>query len=228
MLHIAIIDDHEVDRIFLQKFLTTQPDFRIAGVGEDAYDACMMMNTVHPDTIILDVEKGYFAGTEIAPLLKQKSPKSSIIYFTRKEDETSIRKAIINGIDAYLLKFSDQDMLPYCIRKIREGFSYMSPRIANKVLKICSDLISSPQPEKNDDDGQKSTVILPATISRTELNIISYIAKGCSTKEIAEILNLKIGTVRNYISSAMQKAGLRNRTQIAMYALNHGLNSLTD
>ncbi|MDR1901418.1 MAG: response regulator transcription factor [Treponema sp.] len=228
MLQILIIDDHEVDRILLQKFLSGQPDLKIVGIGEEAYDACMMLNTIKPDIIILDLERGHFAGTEIIPLLKQKSPESSIIYFTHKEDEASIRRAIANGIAGYLLKFNDLDKLPYCIREIYRGFSYMSPKIASKVLKICSDLINHQNQGKKGGDLQESAEILPSTISKTELNIISYIAQGRSTREIAEILNLKLGTVRNYISSTMQKAGLRSRTQIAMYALHHGLNSLLE
>ncbi|MDR2094112.1 MAG: response regulator transcription factor [Treponema sp.] len=228
MLQIIIIDDHEVDRVLLQKFLAGQPDFNIAGVGGEAYDACLMLNTIKPDIIILDLERGCFAGTDIIPLLKQKSPKTSIIYFTRKENETSIRKAIANGIDGYLLKFTDLDKLPYCIREIHGGCSYMSPKIASKVLKICSELINTLQPEKNGNDARESANILPSTISRTELHIFSCIARGCSTREIAQTLNLKPGTVRNYISSAMQKAGLHSRTQIAMYALNHGLHHSFD
>jgi DNA-binding NarL/FixJ family response regulator len=99
----------------------------------------------------------------------------------------------------------------------------MSPRIATRVSRILSRFLRENQPEPL---SREQAFSIPLGISKTELQIMRFIGEGRSSKEIAERLNLKAGTVRNYISSAMQKTGLRDRIQMAIYAVQNGLTGI--
>jgi DNA-binding NarL/FixJ family response regulator len=210
--------------VSLQVFLSDVPGFIIAGTAKDGYEAFRLLDSVKPEIIILDLQGGFLAGTDIVPLLVKKSPRSLVIYFTRKEDETSVRAALANGVNGYLLKFDDLNKFQECIKVLRSGGIYINQKIAAKLFRSFSEILrkhakrnAAPYESKGISDP------VPPTISRTELLVISHVAQGHSTREIAGELRLKEGTVRNYVSSAMQKAGLHSRTQITLYAMVNGL-----
>jgi DNA-binding NarL/FixJ family response regulator len=219
MIRIVVIDDHEPDLNLIRGILSAQRDFEIAGVGRDAYHSLRMIGDLRPDIVILDTHK-YIDGAEFAVLLKRKFPAIASILFTNEEREEYIRKAIGGNVSGYLLKKSDLDELPSTVRCVYRGGHCISPRISDKALRILSVLLqdkglAAPRPFQGPP--------LPPDMSQRELKIIHSLALGRSNKEIAEDLKLKAGTVRNYVSSAIQKAGLRNRTEAAMFALRNGL-----
>ena len=107
------------------------------------------------------------------------------------------------------------------LRGVHGGESYVNAQITARAFQILADFFrgKNPDAQMRDENGHS----LLADFSRAELKVLRHIAKGCSSKEIAQNLGLKDGTVRNYISSLMQKAGLKNRTQIVLYAQQNGL-----
>jgi DNA-binding NarL/FixJ family response regulator len=221
MIKIVVITDPDWEQNGLKKYLSSQKDFKILGFGKDEYDALKLVNTLRPDIVLLDLYRKDIKGIEIAPLLRSKSPSTRTIILSSFEDEAHIYRALSNRIAGYLLRNMNYEKIAESIRTIYAGGVFYTPRIASKAFGFISELLN-----KNNIDRPclpQDRTVIPSTISGTELRIMTFIGEGRSNKEIAENLNLTLGTIRNYISSTMHKAGLRNRTEIAIYAFKNGL-----
>jgi DNA-binding NarL/FixJ family response regulator len=224
MIRIAIVDDQDIVRESLKILLSTQADFDVVGTGKDGYDALKLVDTFHPDILLLDIRMPIMNGVETTGVIKLRSPNTSIIILTTFDDDEYLLKAIKNGASGYLLKNSAMDELIKAIRTVYAGGSLMTPEVTSKVFRLFSELIKN-----KEDEGKNNNVVydignIPSTLSRTEIDIICHIAKGMANKEIASEMSLSEGTIRNYISSILQKIGLRDRTQIALWAIHHNIN----
>jgi DNA-binding NarL/FixJ family response regulator len=218
MIKIVIIDEHYRPNFDL--LLSKVADFKIVGIGKDGYDALRLTDSQKPDIILLDINLPFIRGTKVISLLKAHSPAIKIIVYTTVDDDEYIKNAIADGVSAYLLK-DDQSNLIEGIRTVYTGNNFMTPRITTKAFRILSALVKDQHRESCQPNGENKN--FPFCISKMEFRITTYIGRGFSNKEIAQTLHLQEGTVRNYISSILQKTGFRNRTQVAIYALNSGI-----
>lgn len=231
MIKIVIIDNWELDRNNIQALISSQDDFTIVGLGKDGYDAFKLVGELKPDIAILDISLDVIDGTDIIPLLKSKSPSTAIVFLTSLEDEEHICKAVVQEVRGYLLKDTDMDILADAVRLVYQGGRFINPKIDDKVYHILATqlkpmyLANFPHTVSSNPTVEEE-IDLPAGISRKELRIMLCVGKGHSTKKIAEDLSLTTGTVRNYLSSAMQKAGLQHRNQIPLFVFKHGLITL--
>jgi DNA-binding NarL/FixJ family response regulator len=220
MIKIVIIDGQKTSGENITLILSTQQDFQILGTGRDGYDAINMVKKLKPDVVLLDSNLQLIQRTKVVSLLKLHSPASSIIILTTVDDDEYVKETICSGVSGYLLKDSNRDTLVEGVRTVYRGGGLLTPVIAVKTFRMVSDLVRDKSPQ---DRYQTDTVPSLFKISRTEFRITACIGQGLSNKEIAKNLNLREGTVRNYISSILQKTGLRDRTQVAIYALTNGL-----
>jgi DNA-binding NarL/FixJ family response regulator len=218
MIRIGIVDDQDLVRDSLKILLSAQDDFEVVGIGKDGYEALKLVENYHPDVLLLDIRMPIMDGVEATAMLKARSPNTSIIILTTFDDDEYVLNAIRNGASGYLLKSSAMDELAKAIRTVHAGGSLMTPEIATKAFKMFSEIVKE-YPKKI--TSVKDETTLPCNLNKTELEIISHIGNGLANKEIASILKLSEGTVRNYISSILQKTGLRDRTQIAIFAVRH-------
>lgn len=239
MIRIAIVDDQEMVRESLRILLQAQADFEVVGIGKDGYEALKLVSTLQPDVLLLDIRMPVMDGVEATETLKLKSPKTAIIILTTFDDDEYVLRAIKNGASGYLLKSAGLDELAQAIRTVNGGGSLMSPDVATKAFRLFSALAKKeehkkgpssnapPLPHRNSvappEPGPPEKPGLPTNLTKTELQIMSLIGQGWANKEVASKLCLSEGTVRNYISSILLKIELRDRTQIAIYAVRHGL-----
>jgi DNA-binding NarL/FixJ family response regulator len=219
MIRIVIIDTMKQDREQISSMLFARDGFEIAGFGKDGYDALKLSARFRPDIVIMDLGKHNSEGPELVPLIKSKSPATAVIFLSGRDDNEYVIRALSAGALGYLVKETDMNKLAASVRTVYNGGYSVSPQIIIRIFGMFSDLTR----HKNVPRHPNGCEPVPANIKRTELQIMSFIARGYSNKEIAETLRLKQGTVRNYLSSAMRKAGLQNRTQAAIYAITHGL-----
>jgi DNA-binding NarL/FixJ family response regulator len=217
MIRIVVIDSEERYRQQITAYLSTQKDFEILKTGKDGYEALRLVDTLKPDILLLDINLRYIDGVQVTSILRFRSPRTAIIILTTLEDDEYVLKAICNGASGYLLKSSALDGLAEGIRTVHTGGSFMTPRIAAKAFRLFSEIVKERPREMYLFPKRK----LP-NISGIEFRITTGIVQGLSNREIAENLHLQEGTVRNYISSILQKTGLRNRTQVAIYAIKNG------
>jgi DNA-binding NarL/FixJ family response regulator len=225
MIYTVIIDAKQEDREKINTLLTLHKDFDVQGLGKNGYDAIRLVTSFKPDIAILDIDLDLINGLDVVPLLKGQSPATLIVILASQLDDDQISTALSNEIAGFLLKGMDLDNLPIILKEIHFGKYYMSPQVSTRVFYIFSEILSK---ASQTNLIPKRTHVLPPGISRTELQIMRCIGAGRSNQEIAKYLNLKAGTVRNYISSAIHTTGVRDRTQIAIYALKNGLVSSDD
>jgi DNA-binding NarL/FixJ family response regulator len=178
MIRIAIVDDQDIVRESLKILLSTQADFDVVGTGKDGYDALKLVDTFHPDILLLDIRMPIMNGVETTGVIKLRSPNTSIIILTTFDDDEYLLKAIKNGASGYLLKNSAMDELIKAIRTVYAGGSLMTPEVTSKVFRLFSELIKN-----KEDEGKNNNVVydignIPSTLSRTEIDIICHIAKG--------------------------------------------------
>jgi len=218
MIRVAVVDDQELVRDSLRVLLSAQNDFEVVGIGKDGYDALKLVESLKPDVLLLDIRMPIMDGVEATAMLKKKSPETAIVILTTFDDDEYVLKAIRNGASGYLLKSAGMDVLAAAIRTVHGGGSLMTPEIATKAFRLFSELANEHGPSS---EGEKTEV--PSDLSRTELQLMALIGSGRANKEAASEMGLSEGTVRNYISTILQKTGLRDRTQLAIFAVRNGL-----
>ncbi|MDR1046311.1 MAG: response regulator transcription factor [Treponema sp.] len=221
MIRIAIVDSCEEDRNKTVSFFKTQKDIRVSAVGANAYDAIVLASR-NPEIIILDLKGEIIDEPSVLPIIRRRSPNTSIIIYTHAEDEEHIFRSFSGGIYGYLLKCGNLDELASAVRNIHAGDYFFCYRIMAKLLQIVPDLVW-PRKSRGGPLGEYETV-LPSSLSRSELRIMFYLSQNCSNREIASYMNLAEGTIRNKISSALRKTGLRTRSELAVFALKSGIN----
>lgn len=233
MIKIVIIDSNNEDRNRIQAFLASQEDIKISAVGKDAYAAFTLVQSKKPDIALIDVGSNAMDEIEIIPLLYAKSPATAVVFLGAQADEKQIYKAIQYEVRGFVLKSDDPNALIAAVRRVHQGGRFTSPAIRDKTYRMCSQVIKDmdvgkkyPTPlPKNPPNAPKPSIL--KKISSTELKIMVCITKGHSTREIAERFSLTDGTIRNYLSSGMKKAGLQSRTQVPLFIIRHGLIEVT-
>jgi DNA-binding NarL/FixJ family response regulator len=218
MISLVIIDSQKEYRQSIERLLSSQGDFQIIGTGKDGYDALRLTETLKPDVMLLDINLSYIDGIKVTSIIKCRSPSISIIILTSIDnDDEYVLNTICNGASGYLLKSTDTERLADFVRTVYDGGSLLTPRIATRAFRMFSNLVRNNSLQET----QKS--VFPSNISGTELEIISFIGQGLSNREIAEKIQRREGTVRNRVTLILQKTGLRDRTQIAIFAIQQGL-----
>lgn len=216
MIRILIADDQALIRESLQIVLSAQPDMEVVGQAEDGFEVLEKMNQAKPDVILMDIRMPRMDGVLCTKAVKEKYPHVKIIILTTFDDDDFIFSALKYGASGYLLKGASMDELRQAIQIVHSGGAMINPDIATKVFKIFSQMAQTnyaiPVEEKNVD-----------SISKIEWQIIQQIGFGLSNKEIATKLFLSEGTIRNYLSNILSKLDLRDRTQLAIWAVQTGV-----
>jgi DNA-binding NarL/FixJ family response regulator len=232
MIRIIIVDGSESYQNRIKALISVCSDFEIVGTGKDLYDVFRLVRDKRPDIVVFDWFRTNDKATNVVPSLQSIVSTANFVILTDFEDDIHICEAFKAGVRGYLLKESDTEMLLESIRLIQKGTMQINPKISIKALNILSQVLTkSNQPVKTilqQADKMAPVPAVPSNISRTELRVLALIGHGYKTKEVAEYLGLSGGTVRNYLSSLMQKAGLQNRTQLALFAIKHGLAQAAD
>jgi DNA-binding NarL/FixJ family response regulator len=209
MIRIVIIDGQDSDRNNTKQVLSAQEDFEVVGTGKDGCEAIRLADFHRPDMLLLDINLSYLDGIEISSILNSRHPCMAVIILTRLDDEGHMRNALIHGGWGYLLKIKDMEKLPDLIRMVYSSDCLIFPRAA-------AEFVRGEPPPKADRQ-------FPINLSGMELQIIRYIGEGLDYQEIAEKMCLKLGTIRNHISVILRKTALRNRTELALFAVENGL-----
>jgi DNA-binding NarL/FixJ family response regulator len=209
MIRIVIIDGKDADRGDTEKILSAQGDLKVVATGKDGYEAIRLTDIHKPDMLLLDINLSYLDGVKTASVLSYRYPCTATIILTCLDDTRYMRNAINSGVSGYLFKDRNRENLADMIRVIHGSGCLIFPRSAAG--------FAYEEPRLEADQR------FPLNLSRVELQIIRYIGGGLDNQEIAEKLCLKIGTIRNQISVILQKMALRNRTQLAIFAVQNGL-----
>lgn len=201
-MRVVIVDDDTFITGALKTILETTEEITVVGVGADGREALELYHEYKPDVLLMDIRMKEMSGLEAAEKILTQDTQAKILLLTTFSDDEYIIKALKAGVKGYLLKQDYQSILP-ALRAVCCGQSVFGTQIMEKLPELLME--------------KKQFDWLNREIGEKELQIISLVAEGLSNKEIAERLFLSEGTVRNYISSILDKLNLRDRTQLAVF-----------
>ncbi len=212
MIKILIADDQELIRDSLRIVLSGNPDFSV-NTAANGIEVVRAVRRDKPDVILMDIRMPEMDGVQCTQIIKENYPEIKIIILTTFDDDEYIFSALKHGASGYLLKGISADRLIEAIHKVYHGNAMINEDIAGKVLKMFSQMARENAAVITVDEDYIRE------ITESEWKVIGLVSKGLSNKEIAAELFLTEGSVRNYLSSVLKKLDLRDRTQLAIWAV---------
>lgn len=216
MIKVLIADDQELIRESLKIVLSAHTDIEVIGTVADGTEVWDFVTHQKPDIILMDIRMPKMDGVLCTKAVKEAYPQIKIVILTTFDDDDFIYSALKYGASGYLLKGTSMEELHNAIRTVNEGQAMLNPDIAAKVFKLFSQMAQSNFAIQVEETDQ-------ADLNKVEWRLIQQIGFGLSNKEIASKLYLSEGTVRNYLSTILSKLQLRDRTQLAIWAVQTGV-----
>ncbi len=212
MIKVFIADDHHLVREGISLLLEQEPDISVVGQAADGESAIASIGKLKPDIVILDISMPGVNGIEAARRVIAEGFKGRIIVLTQYDKEEYVRKAIQVGASGYLLKDSLKSEVIEAIRKISGGEIYVSSSISRILVEEYLQQLKRKQITRE----------IPELTSR-ETEVLSLIAGGLSSKQIADKLFLSIRTIDFHRANITQKLGIHDVAGLTRFAIKHGL-----
>ena len=212
MIKGLLADDQELVRQSLSFVMSKQEDIEMVGTAANGREALELVEEKQPDVVLLDIRMPEMDGVECTRRIKQEFPGIKVIILTTFDDYVFAARRY--GAAGYRLKGVSVDGLTNAVREAARGGSIIAPDVASKVLQMFSRMA---QGDVQVRVNKKNALEL----TKMEWQVIREVGCGLSNKEIAGRLYLSEGTVRNYISSILRKLELRDRTQLAIWAVQN-------
>ncbi len=204
-MKLILIDDDSLVVSALKMLLEAQPDFEVTAAADDGSAALSLYREHRPDVLLMDIRMKETDGLEAASAVLSEFPDARILLLTTFSDDEYIVKALRLGAKGYLLKQDYQNIAP-AVRAVFSGQTVFGDKITARIPVLMANQCSPFD-------------YAACGISERELEVIRLTAEGLSNREIASRLYLSEGTVRNYLSSILDKLNLRDRTQLAVFYL---------
>ena len=215
MIQVLIVDDQELFRESLKVALGASPEIAVTDAVASVTEALKSAGRSRPDVALMDIRMPGTDGVEGTRLMKERFPQIKVIVLTTFDDDEYVFGALKYGASGYLLKGSSLSDLVKAIQIAYSGGAMINPDIASKMIRQFSQMAKNASGVQADDAAVKE-------IRNNEWEIIRTVGRGMSNKEIARELCLSEGTVRNSISAILFKLNLRDRTQLAIWAVQTG------
>ncbi len=204
-MKIVVIDDDRLVALSLKTILENTGKIEIAAIGGSGEEGISLYEEHHPDVLLMDIRMQGMSGLEAGEKILEKDQNARILYLTTFSDDEYIVKAFKIGAKGYILK-QDYGGIEPALCAVMNGQCVFGDTVMNRLPELMS--------EKKEPD------YTMYGLTDKEWEIVKLISKGLSNKEIAGELFLGEGTVRNYLSQILEKLGLRDRTQVAVFYYN--------
>lgn len=204
MIRVVIADDDDIFRNGLKVIIEQDGDIKVCGLagnGNTAYNLC---KTENPDIVLMDMQMPDCDGGNATLKIKQDFPGIKVLVLTTFDDKATVIKALSSGADGYVLKDVDENKIVNAIKSTMMDINVFGKTIFESIK---GKLVNS-----------RSDAI---RLTGRETELLVNIAKGMSNKEISKTMFISEGTVRNNISALLLKLNLRDRTQLAIYAVKN-------
>ncbi|HWS54628.1 MAG TPA: response regulator transcription factor [Pyrinomonadaceae bacterium] len=209
-LRVFLADDHAIMRESLRLIVDSQADMECVGEAGDGREAVEQVCRLLPDVAVLDISMPQMSGLQAAGRIKQCCPQVKVVTLTRHADGGFFQQLLGAGVSGYVLKQSASDVLLAAVRAAASGGVYLDPAVTGKITGGFARSRAKPNAAS------------PAELSAREQEVLRLIALGHSNKEIAAQTGVGVKTVEAHKANAMQKLGMRGRTDIVSYAILRG------
>ncbi|SPC20259.1 response regulator [Cupriavidus taiwanensis] len=214
-IRILLIDDHTLFRSGIRALLQRQADFEIVDEASDGVEGIKRAKQHRPDVILLDLNMPGLSGLEALQLLDEDLPQTAVIVLTVSEEAEELAAALRGGARGYLIKNIETEALIAGIRRAAAGEPVISDSMTAKLVAQFRAPVPAVAPRQDD---------APRLTAR-EREIVQGLARGESNKEIARDLGVAESTVKIHVQNILKKLNLASRVQVAVYAVEHGLNT---
>ncbi|HZW39932.1 MAG: response regulator [Syntrophothermus sp.] len=216
---VVLADDHTLVRAGIKSLLQSIPGFSVIGESDNGRDAIKLVESLHPDIVLLDIAMSELNGLEAAARINKESLSSKVIILSMHASEEYVLQALRAGASGYLLKESAPTELEIALRAVARGETYLSPTISKHVVDDYLRRVSS-----GNSSTEKTIEPFPhEQLTPRQREILQLIAEGNSTKEIAAKLNLSVKTIETHRMQIMERLGIRDVAGLVRYAIRAGI-----
>jgi DNA-binding NarL/FixJ family response regulator len=228
VIRVILVDDQTLLRESFQRLLELEDSIEVVGKAGDGVEALTLVEHLAalgslPQVALMDIRMPRMDGVEATRQLALRFPEIGVLILTTFDEETYVVEGLRAGARGYVLKDVSAAQLLDAIRAVKRGESPLQPSVAAKLV---AHLNRRPAQESSmpSGGGGSGTAggLLVDDLTEREYEILRYVARGESNREIGEALYITEGTVKNHVSNILSKLGLRDRTQAALWAREHG------
>jgi DNA-binding NarL/FixJ family response regulator len=208
-IRVVLVDDHTMLRHGLRQTLRAS-GFDVVGEASNGRAGVQLVRELKPDVIVMDLHMPLVNGIEATRAILEDEPGARVLVLTISTDEEDVLDALAAGACGYILKTAPPEDTVRAIAAAHAGDSAISPRVAGRLVEHVR-------------RAGRPTAAPPSSLTPRELEILRLIAEGRENTEIAEILVISPSTAKNHVAHVLDKLGLENRVQAAVYAVRSGL-----
>lgn len=209
-LRVLVADDHPIVRQGLELVINSQPDLSLVGQAADGAEAVKLYDRLNPDVIIMDLQMPVMDGLAAIKAIRQKPGRAThFLVLTSFPDDDTVIEAIQAGASGVVMKDAPPEKLLDAIRAVAHGENALPTRVVQKLIERVQ--LASPQ------------ALPDYGLTPREVEVLKYLAAGLPNRDIADELSISIRTVTTHVRNILDKLGLDNRTQAALFAIEKGL-----
>jgi DNA-binding NarL/FixJ family response regulator len=221
MIRLLLVDDQILVRQGLKVLLEAQSDLQVVGEAENGQQAIALVETLYrtpsqPDVVLLDIRMPEMDGVAATQIICQRFADVKVLVLSTFDDDDYVARAMKYGAKGYLLKDSHPEELAQAIRAVYRGYTQLAPGLFEKAMAQSA----STTPIASSPASTSSTVLPPelAKLTAREREVLCLIIAGSTNREIAQSLYISERTVKNHVTSILNRLNLRDRLQAAMFA----------
>lgn len=224
MIRVLVCDDHLIVRQGIKQVLADAGDIAVVGEADNGPDAVLQVRHAPPgaaiDVVLLDIAMPQRDGLDVLKQLKREFPKLPVLMLSTYPDRQYAVRSLKLGAAGYLNKSADSQQMIEAIRKLAQGKLFITPSVAEH---LAEQLAGPGAADRNDGEAAGTEAPLHERLSHREYQVFRLLAGGRSVGEIAEQLSLSPNTVSTYRARILDKTGVRNDVELALYAVRHQL-----
>lgn len=212
---ILLVDDHTLMRETLRDRINQEVDLKVVGTAASADEAVELAGVLSPDVVVMDIDMPGRLCFDAACDIVAMSPETRLVYLSAFFSDRTIRDALAAHAVSYLTKDESPEVVIDGIRQAARGLSYFSPSVRDRLVIGPNNKITL------EDDGKPATKA--DLLTRRELEMLRYLARGMSKKEIAATIHRSYGTVDKHVEKLMNKLDIHDRVELTRFAIREGL-----
>ena len=226
-IRIISADDHQLTREGLKRIINMEEDMEVIAECSDGIQVLELCNIHHPDVVLMDINMPIENGVVATERMREMFPAIKVIILSIHDDESYVFETLRKGASGYLLKDLESEVLIQAIRAVVDGHAYIHPKVTGKLI---NQLRRMTYLEENGmlpgSSSKEADVKFVATennpLTRREAEVLRLMAEGKSNKGIGEYLYISEKTVKNHVSSILQKMEVDDRTQAVINSIKNG------